>query len=55
MVYEITITFTVHNLKGDTEAHDFGTSLAEHVADTFNDDESISSLVHIQAKRKRRR
>ena len=42
---KIQLTLIVKGLKNKTEAGDFANSLAEHILETFNDDNSISSEV----------
>lgn len=42
---KIQLTVTVPSITDKDEAEDFGDSLAEHVLDTFNDDDSINSLI----------
>lgn len=49
MTYNLTLTFTVKDLDNSDEAYDFATSLAEHVLDTFNDNDTINPLVQIEA------
>lgn len=43
MTRTIQINVEVDGLEGDTETYDFAVSLAEHITDTFNDDESIKA------------
>ena len=50
MRYDITLTFNVGKLKTEQDAIAFANSLAEHVLDTFNDDNSIHKHVWYKVK-----
>jgi hypothetical protein len=47
MKYEVKITLTIE-AESSSDAYDIGIGAAEHLVDTFNDNDSISSLVLIQ-------
>lgn len=40
MTYTMTLTFTVHGLTSLNDARDMQANMAEHVLDTFNDDDA---------------
>lgn len=49
MNYEVTLTFTVQADSAE-DANDLGIAAAQHLADTFNDDDSISNLMATSVK-----
>jgi hypothetical protein len=52
MTYNISLTFEVKRLASLDEAQDFATAIAEHVADTFNDDQTISPYYSAKIEKK---
>lgn len=44
----IQLSIDVKGLKGYRQGADFAHNLADHISDTFNDDESISPLMHFK-------
>jgi nitric oxide synthase oxygenase domain/subunit len=53
MTYDITVTFSVSDIRDREEAHEFGIALAEHVLDTFNDDQTIDPGIALHVKKVR--
>jgi hypothetical protein len=54
MTYKIWVSFDVKRLKNEEDARAMGTAIAEHIADTFNDDNSIGPLYDTRVEKVKR-
>lgn len=50
MRYTITLEFTVRGVGNHDDALEVGASMADHMLDTFNDNQSLHHLVGVSAK-----
>ena len=51
MKYKVWVSFDLRKVKNQQEAHEMGTAIAEHIADTFNDDKSIGPLYNTKVEK----